>query len=319
MRYLFGLLLLLHTSVPALAQLDPQLSQYMFNQFYFNPAFTGINQVMQASFSFRSQWTGYNPTFDNGGSPTTQVLTFHSSIPRFKSGLGFLVVNDNLGPWRNLSLQLSYAYHVELSKNQKLSLGMRGGMQSVVIEDQFRFIDQNDPVIPLGRESQLRPDFSVGLSYTNRDFWLSVSANHLIEPSFNFGITESTGNTFLRSYYLMGGYNYELNDLFTVTPTFFIKSDLKEYSLEGGAVLTYNQKFWFGLTYRHEESANALIGVNLVRKNKHLINLGYSFDYVFRGQTAKQPTSHEVVLSYTIPVKDVVYPANIRTPRHRIL
>jgi hypothetical protein len=52
-------------------------------------------------------------------------------------------------------------------------------------------------------------------------------------------------------------------------------------------------------------------------KVQHNIKLNYSFDYVFSGQNAKQPTSHEISISYDLPVSLPLLPAKIGTPRSK--
>ncbi|MFM9076225.1 MAG: type IX secretion system membrane protein PorP/SprF, partial [Bacteroidota bacterium] len=53
------------------AQQDPQFTHYMFYQLYFNPAGAGAEGVTKLTALHRSHWLGYQPTFDDGGAPTT--------------------------------------------------------------------------------------------------------------------------------------------------------------------------------------------------------------------------------------------------------
>jgi type IX secretion system PorP/SprF family membrane protein len=122
------------------------------------------------------------------------------------------------------------------------------------------------------------------------------------------------------SVYLFGGYHIPLNDDWKVTPTILAKTTaFKAYSFDAGAWLTYQEKFWGGLSYRNEESVNAFIGAYIPQKrgSKKMFRIGYSFDYIVNGKIAKQPTSHEILLAYTIPVPPIKLPSIIRTPRFR--
>lgn len=313
----------------ARAQQDAQFTQYLFNQLYFNPAFAGVEGNTKLSLIHRSQWAGYNSTFDDGSAPSTQVLSFNTFLPKFKSGIGLHVVNDNIGALNNVELQLSYAYHVTLSDESKLSFGLRGGLYTKIVDfDKYRFRDDGDPFEISGSEAVLKPDLAVGIYYHSEKLFASISANHLAKSEFNFGDALNQ-QALTNNIYIFGGYNFEITPRsrrsLIFTPTFLFKTDaFIEYSFDVGGLFTYDDTFWVGSTFRNEESANVILGVNvprnLKRKNKkvqHNIKLNYSFDYVFSGQNAKQPTSHEISISYDLPVSLPLLPAKIGTPRSK--
>ena len=60
----------------------------------------------------------------------------------------------------------------------------------------------------------------------------------------------------------------------------------KSYTLDLGAIAYLRDKMWGGITYRLEESANFLIGYNLLKDNA--LKVGYSFEYVIQNREAKQ-------------------------------
>src|SRR5204863_6965678 len=134
-------------SLEAAAQQDPQFTQYMFNSFYYNPAFAGSEGVTKITGMHRSQWLGYSPTYGDGGAPTTELISVHTPLPRLKSGVGGYVVQDKLGPITNYEITGSYAYYWTI-KDAKLSLGVRAGMYSQTVNfDMYRATDQNDPLL----------------------------------------------------------------------------------------------------------------------------------------------------------------------------
>ncbi len=314
------------------AQTDAQFTQYMFNQLYFNPAYAGSSGQTEFFFAHRTQWAAYDATFDDGGTPSTQVLSFNTYLPKFASGIGLHIVNDQIGALRNLEVQLSYAYHVKLSNASRLSIGVRGGIFTKIIDfDKYRFREENprDPFDQDGREALLEPDLAAGIYYYSDKLYLGVSVNHLTNTEFNFGDTfnqEALPNNF----YLTGGYSFDLGRnsrrSWVLTPSVLLKTEFNEFSVDAGALVEYDEKFWVGASFRNEESANFLVGVNIPRQVKrknnrrrddHNIRIGYSFDYVFNGQDAKQPTSHEITLSYAIPVPSPTGPAKVRSVRFR--
>lgn len=313
LKKIFFITLLL-ANIKVHAQQDAQFSQYMFNTLFFNPAFSGVEGVTKFTIIHRTQWAGYNASFDNGGSPVTQILSASTPLLRMNSGVGLYVVNDKLGPLTNLEAQASYAYHFPVASG-KLSIGVRGGIYSQTINfDLYRAVDANDPILQQGKESQVRPDVAFGVYYRGEKFYGGISANHLIRSQFNFGI-DNLKNPLQQNIYATAGYDYALNDLLTITPSILLKSDFNTYSFEASGLVTYNQLLWGGLSFRQGDSFIALAGFNLT-KNKNL-RVGYSFDYVYSGKAAKRPTSHEILLSYALPVPTPKIKPMIRTPRFK--
>lgn len=298
----------------ARSQQDPQFSQYMFNQLFYNPGYSGVEGVTKFTAIHRSQWAGYNPTFDNGVAPTTQSFTISSPVFRYNSGLGFMVANDRLGHVNNLQSQVSYAYHLPI-KDVKLSFGIRAGIFSQSFNfDEYRVIHPNDPVIGQGRESQIRPDMAMGFHFQHEKFYAGISFNHLLKGDFNFG-NDSLRNALENHAYITGGYYYEFNYNLILQPTLLVKTDFNQYSFDVGVIGTYKDKIWAGVSYRQSESASALLGYSLFKDNS--LKLGYGFDYIINAQDAKQATSHEILLSYSLPVAAHVGKKIVRTPRFR--
>ena len=315
LRRTFYTLLIVVSGVTAHAQQDPQFTQYMFNSLYITPAYAGVEGVTQLTAIHRSQWAGYQSSFNDGGAPTTQMVSFTSPIYKLKSGFGTYIVNDKLGPQNNLEAHAMYAYHLGL-KDAKLSFGIKVGVYSQSINyDQYRAIHPDDPLLKdkTGKESQLRPDVGFGLFYRAEKYYLGVGVNHLTRAEFDFNVNDAR-NALENHLNFTGGYFYEVNFDLTLNPTILVKTDFKEYSFDLGVIATLKDKMWAGLSFRQSEAANVLLGYSFL-KDKAL-RLGYAIDVVVKDQEAKENFSHEVLLSYQLPVyatgKKVV-----RTPRYR--
>jgi type IX secretion system PorP/SprF family membrane protein len=139
----------------------------MFNNLYLSPAFAGVDGVTRLTAFHRSQWVGYQSSFDDGGAPTTQMVSFNTPIFKLRSGFGGYIMNDQLGPQNNLEVQASYAYHLGI-KESKLSFGIRLGMYSQTLDyNMYRYIHPGDELLKdkEGKESQVKPDMAVGIFY----------------------------------------------------------------------------------------------------------------------------------------------------------
>lgn len=298
------------------AQQDPQFTQYMFNQLFYNPGFAGVEGASKFTMLHRTQWAGYQSSFasDDGGAPSTTTINFSTPIYKFQSGFGGEITNDNLGPLNNLGVSAIYAYHLDL-KGKKLSLGVRFGVISQSINfDQYRWANPDDPYRLEGKETQIRPDLSMGLYYRAEKYFAGISINHLLDTQFDFGL-DDLRNGLENSLYIMGGYDYSVSYNLVITPSVLLKSDFKEYSFDISAIATYNDKMWGGISFRQAEAAIVILGYSLMKDNS--LKFGYSFDYIIQNQEAKQPTSHEIMLNYVMPVSPFGGRKVIRTPRFR--
>lgn len=320
-RKLLGLIGLWMCHLCAFAQQDAQFTQYMFNQQFLNPAFVGIEKETQISFIHRSQWVGYNPSFDTGNSPSTQVLSANTWLPGFNSGIGIHAVNDRLGPVNNQEIQLSYAYQINVGSEGTLALGVRGGLYVHSIDfTLFRALDEGDLLIPdnLGKQSISQADMAAGIYYNSPTFFSGIAVNHLLPTKFDFGI-EGLDNSLVYSANLLLGFHYDLSNILSVTPSVLVKApveNIETFSFDASAIATYDERFWAGLAYRYQDAATVMVGA-YIPLGDNTLNVGYAFDYVVGGQEAKQPTSHEITVSYAIPVFDPSTLPPVRTPRFR--
>jgi type IX secretion system PorP/SprF family membrane protein len=310
------LLLLISASLQSdlFGQQDPQFTHYMFNTLYYNPAYAGVEGFTKLTAIHRSQWLGYQPSYGGGGAPTTQIVSFNTPVYKLKGGFGAYVVNDRLGPQNNLEAQTSYAYHLPVKKG-KLSFGMKAGIYSQTINfSLYRPIDQNDPVLKSsGKESQIRPDLAVGAFFQQEKYYLGLSFNHLIKSTFDFGMSQR--NALETHAYFTGGYFYEVNFDLRFQFSTLIKTDFTKWTTEVGGIAYYKDTMWGGLSFRESEAAILMLGYSLL-KDKSL-KLGYGLDYVIKDQAAKQPTSHEFMLTYQLPINPASGKKVVRTPRYR--
>lgn len=310
------------------AQQDAQFSQYMFNQQYLNPAVVGLDtNFIHTGLIFRQQWLGYKATFDDGGAPSSTVLSINAPIKRARSGIGLHLVYDVIGPVTNTEIQLSYAYHLPI-KNGRLSFGLRAGMYNQSTDfSKFRFIDRDDPLLSnTGRINQFVPDFALGVYLSKPNYYVGASMNHLSESDIKYA-TSFTFSSLKQSLNVVGGYNWAVSETITLMPSALVKflpSDISgtlsyEATLLGNFETNSRNNIYAGFGFRDLAPTNDLIilvGINNLLKDNSL-SFGYAFDYVLNGSTAKAPTSHEIRLGYRLPAPKRYERNIIRTPRFR--
>lgn len=318
LKKIYGILALAILSLSATAQQDPMFSHYMFNGLYLSPGSTGIKGNTNITAIVRSQWTGYNTNNgDDGGAPTTQILSVNGPLLRYNSGVGLYIYNDKLGPQTNINVMGSYAYHIKLNNNAKLGIGVQGGLYSHKLDGNIYRANPTqfpDAVIPTGVVSQMKSDFAFGAWYHSEKLFGGLSVSHLLRSTFDYGL--STNSKLTNHVNLFAGYNIPINYVLTITPTVLVKSDFNKTQLEISGIATYNQKFWGGLSFRTSESVTALIGMSFLKDNA--LKAGYAFDFVVvAAKTAKMRTSNEIMISYNFPPANPNFRPIIRTPRFR--
>lgn len=294
---------------------DVQFSHYMFNNVFNNPAYSGVEGYTQLSAFHRTQWAGYAPTNGPSGGINSQLITLTSPVTRYNAGFGFYVLNDQIATQNFIQIQASGAYHLGI-KDSKLSIGFRGGVITQNInKDGYNPIDPDDPNIINLQPTQVRPDFSVGVNFQHKKFYVGASFNHLIEAEFGFG-SDAIRNPYPKDLILTGGYTFPINYDINLTPSLLVRTtEFSSYTFDVSAVATYKDKIWGGISFRQQEAAILMLGYSFFKENT--LKFGYAFDYTIVAQSAKSPTSHEVMLSYKLPAISTSGKKVVRTPRFR--
>jgi type IX secretion system PorP/SprF family membrane protein len=161
---------------------------------------------------------------------------------------------------------------------------------------QFHPNVENDPIIPAGEESDMLLDANFGLFWqVPETFYIGMSITNLFESKGKM-LVENAGTTasFMgdRTFYLMAGYEYQFNNpVFVLLPSLCLMSDIASTQINAGAKLLYNEKVWFGLNYRYQESIAAMVGFKFKD-----VQISYSYDVNTMGIAVQG--SHEVCVSY---------------------
>ena len=300
-----------------MAQQDPQITQYMYNGMYFNPAFAGKDGGFRFSALHRSQWLNYATNSGQGGAPVTQLVTAQGRLEGKNIGYGLTALAvDNIGATSNLEINLQGAYHKKLNRST-LSFGAYIGLYSSSLDYGELIVVNPEPNLPVaGKESQLNMNFGAGLVLEGRNYYIGLSSRHINEPNFDFG-DGSFANQLKNHSYLLFGYRFRPVGQLIIEPSFLLKTvSFNNFSYEASVIATHQNKISGGVGFRGEESVSFILGYTLLKDNS--LKLGYAFDLVFSGVEAKSPTSHELMLRYTLSnVSREVQRVIQRTPRFR--
>jgi len=296
------LLTLLFIGGRLFAQYDSQLSQYMLNPGSFNPASIGEEDLLNVTLLNRQQWT----SFDNA--PSTFLLT--ANMPKMLgntlNGLGIVVMKESIGLFTTQLLQLQYAYKRPMMGGL-LSLGFQGGMLQQNFDASGIYIPTSDYHVttdasaPSGTLEGKIPDFSAGVWFSHPRFYSGLSASHLLETPVKLkqGEDDSDEDTYKikpsRTYYLIGGYNIIFaNPLYTLQPSFLLKSDFVATQVDISARLLYKERFWGMMGWRPQDAIIVSAGIKLPQG----LSVGYSYD-ISLTLFGSSGGSHEIFLCYT--------------------
>lgn len=314
--YLPALLLLL--CVEAFCQQRPQQSQYMQNNYLVNPAVAGIESYADVRTGFRSQWVGLE------GAPTTfyasvnlainkserkiQSITHYNKLGnkakpgagshyrvRPHHGVGAVAQVDKAGRLRTSSLNISYAYHLPLTRSLNLSSGVYTGLSQFHIDRKAMVLQTpDDPFLNEDHLNMLKFDLSVGLWLYSRSFFVGVSGTQLVHSGNDVYSPEEGPRGILQPhYYATGGFRVPLSDMLDLTPSVMVKMAAnKQTALDVNMKALYAQRVWGGVSYRHQDAAAVMAGVYL----NALLDVSYSYDFVTSDMKQLRANSHEVVV-----------------------
>ncbi len=273
------------------AQQLPHFSQYMLNDYAENPAVGGTRPYFEATSINRYQWVGITDA------PRTYLMTVSGPLKNEHFGVGGQLFTDITGPTRRTGFYLSYSYHMTITKDIKLSLGVDAGiLQFTVDGSQIHLRDPGDNVLSSGLQSVVMPDFGFGAYLYNKDKWyVGFAAPQIMQNKIQFfDYMNSTTSVINRHYMLTAGYKYSINDYFAVQPTTVIRYvDPAPVQFDLGVRCIYKNMVWVGAAYRNLDAWVAMLGYTF----RESLTLGYAYDFSTSNIANYNSGSHEVFMA----------------------
>lgn len=270
------------------AQQDPQLSQNMFNRLAVNPGYAGMSDAICGTAIGRSQWLGFE------GSPRTFILSADMPIKAIKGGAGLTITSDAIGVESNIYAKLAYSYHLKLGEG-KLGLGLDLGMMNKSLGAGLNPLQANDPSIPASAVGATVFDASLGAYYTTKQYYVGISSTHLPQSTFNLDLYKYQSR---RHYYLMAGYNYQINPDIELRPSIFIKNAATT-QFDINCNVHYKNKLWGGLSYRFQDAVIVMVGADVYKGLK----LGLAYDVNTSKLNPYNNGTIEFMLNYCFKIK----------------
>ncbi len=279
------------------AQSDPMFLQQTNYRGTINPAATGKWGDINLAGGVRQQWVGFP-------GPSTQAIIGSGFVKEIRSGFGLSWINDKFGPQCSQNLKLNYAYFIPFEEDAFLSLGLGMGiLNNVYDESDFFDLDKNDEVITGIKESKISPDFDFGLEFNARFFEVGASVTHLINAFEDGNLVKP-----MRNIYAYARGKVPMNKYWDFIPGFTWHNAQKLNTYEVNVAFRYNNNICVNMIYRNPGTAGLALGINIYR----VFRLSYSYEYGIDNLNSYNDGSHEVWLSYNVPINTTYVRSRLR-------
>lgn len=268
-----------------------------------NPAYAGSQEALYTNVLY------HNYLSDIDGSPKTMSMSIHAPFRKEKVGLGIMFITDKIGVSTETNLMGNYAYRIDLGYG-KLALGLGFGMTiSTTDWANLAAQDQGDDLLAQNFSTGPLPNFSTGIYYTTRKYFLGFSVPLFLTYKFD----ESNGkyhahNDFANyNYFLNTGYMMKLGESVRFLPSVLLKYHQGNSSeAEINSQLIIKEKAWIGLGYK---STNSIVVMLQYQINPQL-RIAYSHDFMVGEVVQYKYSSQGIMLNYIFK-----YNAEVAGPR----
>lgn len=273
------------------AQQLPQFSQFMFNQYAFNPAYAGVTPTWEAVTNNRYQWGGITDA------PRTFTLSAQGPFKKENMAIGGYVYTDNVGPTRRLGFQTSYSYHVKLTQTIKLSFGLSVGFNQWILDaDKITTYDPGDFYFSNGLLKSTDFDGSFGLYLYHADWHFGAAVAQMMHNKLSFLATQTGSESYMEDhFYVHGGYTFRIGEDWTIDPIALLKIGLPApLKFDISLRTTYKNAVWIGLGYRTNDALTGMLGFCF----KDMLRIGYSYDFTTTDLKNYSSGTHELMLGF---------------------
>lgn len=283
--------LLLTWQRPARAQQDPMYTQYMDNLLVINPGYAGSLDIGKFLLVSRNQWV----SFPNA--PKTSSVSYHTALPNNDVGLGLSIMNDKIGPQRQIGIYADYSYKVQVAENYKLGMGLKGGVSFYRAALTELNPLEPDPIFSNDIYKNFLPSFGVGFYLYSDVTYFGLSVPNLIRNTISRDdyLTDYVQKEEIHLYFI-AGHQFDLSSDFQLKAnTLFRYVPIAPPTLDVTALFGFRERFWAGPMFRLGDAFGFLAQFNATDR----ILIGYSYDLTYSELNAFNNGTHEIMFSYS--------------------
>ncbi len=290
MKSYLVILFTLLTSILCFSQQDSQYTQYMYNTTLINPAYAGSREVLSAFILHRNQWMGLE------GAPVTNNFSINSPIGDSNFGIGLNFVNDKIGPVSENEISVDLAYFIQISKNYKFSIGLKGTANLFDLDvNKLRIFDPTDPQFQ-NVKTEFSPNIGAGAYLFSDKTYFGLSVPNFFE-SYRYNNNNIEISKQKLHLYFIAGHVFKISDNIDFKPALLSKI------VEGAPIqadvtgnFLFFDKLTLGAAYRWNAAVSALAGFQI----SDSWFIGYGYDLETTKLANYNSGSHEIFLRYEL-------------------
>jgi len=280
---------LMFTGLLSYAQQDAQFTQYMYNTINVNPAYAGSRGALSMFALHRTQWVGLD------GAPVTNTVSLNTPLNESNLGLGVSIINDKIGPTTENTISADLSYTIPTSDTWKLSFGIKATANLFDLDaTKLNPVDAADP--SLQNYTSFSPNIGAGLYLHSDNAYVGFSVPNFLETQ-RYDDNQVKINKERMSYYLIGGYVFDVTDTVKFKPAFLTKLiQGAPLQVDVSGNFMFFDKFMFGVSYRWSAALSAMVGFQI----SDGLYVGYGYDRETTNLNNFNSGSHEIFLRYEI-------------------
>jgi len=296
----------------AQAQQQSLFSHYFWNEQHYNPAYAGSKDMLHVQALYRMQWVGMK------GAPNTLNATVHSPLKNDKLALGINFYNDRIGAMQSNGITAQYAYRLKLADKYTLSMGLQGGVEFRNVNWAELHTDDllPDPVGDALYAKSILPIVGAGVYFYSNQFSLGFGVPQLLPKTLFKG--DQWGVEPSNNMFLSGSYQWNISEDFRLLPTATMrlaKGNPLQAEITASAIL-YDM-FQAGIGVRTDKTAIFMAQfMPNIGDGKKKMRIGYSYDLSWKALRPSNSGSHELMISFGMPVFSQGSSPVIKSPRY---
>jgi type IX secretion system PorP/SprF family membrane protein len=275
----------------ALAQQDPQYTQYMYNTLSVNSAYAGSLGHLAITGIYRTQWVGLE------GAPKTASFSLDTPVGK-RVGLGLSVISEEIGPSEEQYIDANFSYTIQSGLTHKLSFGIKGGGRVLNIDWTKGSYRDPDAQFRENITNKFLPVIGAGLYWHGERDYIGLSIpNFMTRERYDYDdIADDLVNQRMHVY-LIGGIVFDLS-----ANTKFKPATLIKYVAGAPLIADFSANFMFndcltlGASYRTSDSVSGLVSLQISPQ----ILVGYAYDYTTTELQNYNSGTHEIMLRFEL-------------------
>lgn len=301
------------------AQSWPQHTYWSQSPLRLNPAASSNLYSLDASVSYRKQWSGLV------GSPSTTQASIGAPLYIIGGGASLGVEVDEVGVHSISLLRGGFSYQVLNTENVAVSAGIGGSFRNTTLNGQDlrtatgsygSGVDTHlDNLLPITQQSSSNIGIDLGIEIKFGETTVGASVLDFNEPVSEW---EGVNRKWSRTYLFYGVSILPVAEVLDLEASALFQSDLSVFQAQFGVTGWYNNNIGLGTSLRGISSSTLdALSLLIGWKPNQLVTLAYAFDYGLSELQRANDGSHEVIVRYVMstPIGKGKLPPVIFNPR----